>query len=100
MRSKIRELNIRGRTQVSLADVAQELNPIVRGWFGYYGRYTPSALGPMVRYVNQTLLAWAMRKFKRFRGHKIRTSQFLQRLVKDHASLFVHWRFSKMGAFA
>jgi RNA-directed DNA polymerase len=43
MRSKIRELNIRGRTQVSLADVAQELNPIVRGWLGYYGRYRPSA---------------------------------------------------------
>jgi hypothetical protein len=41
-----------------------------------------------------------MRKFKRFRSHKIRTSQFLQRLVKDHASLFVHWRLSKMGAFA
>jgi len=100
MRSKIRELNISGRTQVSLADVAQEINPIVRGWFGYYGQYTPSALGPMVRYVNQTLLAWAMRKFKRFRGHKIRTSQFLQRLVKDRASLFVHWRLSTMGAFA
>jgi RNA-directed DNA polymerase len=100
MRSKIRELNIRHRTQVSLADVAQEINPIVRGWFGYYGQYTPSALGPMVRYVNQTLLAWAMRKFKRFRSHKIRTSQFLQRLVKDHASLFVHWHLSKMGAFA
>jgi hypothetical protein len=100
MRSKIRELDIRRRTQVSLADVAREINPIVRGWWGYYGRYTPSALGSMVRYVNQTLLAWAMRKFKRFRGHKIRTSQFLQRLVKDHASLFEHWRLSKMGAFA
>jgi hypothetical protein len=36
----------------------------------------------------------------RYRGHKTRTSRFLQRLVKDHARLFVHWRLSKMGAFA
>jgi hypothetical protein len=33
-------------------------------------------------YVNQTLLAWAMRKFKRFSTHKIRASQFLQRLAR------------------
>jgi RNA-directed DNA polymerase len=54
----------------------------------------------MVRYVNQTLLAWAMRKFKRFRGHKIRTSHFLQRLVQDHARLFVHWQLGLKGTFA
>jgi RNA-directed DNA polymerase len=100
MRAKIRELNIRRRTPVSLVAVAQEINPLVRGWIGYYGHYTPSALAPMVRYVNQTLLAWAMRKFKRFSGRRIRASRFLQRLVKDHASLFVHWQFGKMGAFA
>jgi RNA-directed DNA polymerase len=100
MRAKIRELNIRRRTQVSLADIAREINPLLRGWIGYYGRYAPSALRPMFRYVNQTLRAWAMRKFKRFRRHTIRASRFLERLVKDHVSLFVHWRFSKMGAFA
>ena len=100
MRAKVRDLNIRRRTQASLADIAQEINPLLRGWIGYYGRYTPSALGPTLRYVNQTLLAWAMRKFKRFRGHKIRTSRFLQRLVKDHMSLFVHWRLCMTGTFA
>jgi hypothetical protein len=26
----------------------------------------------MLRYVNQTLLAWAMRKYKRFKAHKLR----------------------------
>jgi hypothetical protein len=48
----------------------------------YYGRYTPSALHPMLRYVNLTLLAWAMRN-KRFSTHKIRASHFLQRLVRN-----------------
>ena len=44
MRATIRDLNIRRMTQVSLADIAQKLNPLLRGWIAYYGRYTPSAL--------------------------------------------------------
>ena len=100
MRSTIRELNIRRQTQLSLADIARTLNPLVRGWIEYYGRYAPSALSPMLRYVNQTLVRWAMRKFKRFRAHKIRASRFLQKLVREKMSLFVHWRIGMTGTFA
>jgi RNA-directed DNA polymerase len=100
MRATIRELNIRRQTQLSLADIAQRLNPLLRGWIEYYGRYAPSALYPILRYVNQTLVAWAMRKFKRFADHKIRASKFLQKLARDHANLFVHWRLGMTGRFA
>ena len=55
MRETIRGLKIRKRTEVTLADIARELNPLLRGWIEYYGRYTPSALYPLARYVNQTL---------------------------------------------
>ena len=100
MRTTIRELNIRRQTQLSLAAIAQQLNPLLRGWIEYYGRYAPSALYPLLRYVNQTLLAWVMRKFKRFKGHKIRASQFLQRLAMERADLFAHWRIGMIGTFA
>jgi len=100
MRSTIRDLNIRQQTQLSLADIARTLNPLVRGWIEYYGRYAPSALSPMLRYVNQTLVRWAMRKFKRFKAHKIRASRFLQKLVREKMSLFVHWRIGMTGTFA
>jgi RNA-directed DNA polymerase len=93
-------LDIRRRTYASLVDIAQQVNPLLRGWIRYYGRYTPSALYPMLRYVNQTLLAWAMRKYKRFKVHKIRASQFLQRLVRERGSLFVHWQIGMQGTFA
>ena len=85
MRATIRELNIRRQTQLSLGDIAQRLNPLLRGWIEYYGRYAPSALSPLLRYVNQTLLAWVMRKFKRLADHKIRASKFLQNLARDQA---------------
>jgi RNA-directed DNA polymerase len=100
MRETIRDLNIRQQTQLALADVANRLNPLLRGWIEYYGRYTPSALSPMLRYVNQTLLRWAMRKFKRFKAHKIRASHFLQRLGRNGVGPFVHWQIGMTGTFA
>jgi RNA-directed DNA polymerase len=64
MRTTIRDLKLCSRT-VSLADIARKIDPLLRGWIEYYGRYMPSALRPFLRYVNQMLRAWAMRKFKR-----------------------------------
>jgi RNA-directed DNA polymerase len=100
MRSTIRELKLVHQTQLSLQDIAQKLNPLLRGWIEYYGRYAPSALYPLLRHVNQMLVAWAMRKFKRFKGHKVRTSQFLQRLATEPTALFVHWAIGMTGVFA
>ena len=100
MRQTIRGLKLRRQTQFTLQDIARKLNPLLRGWIAYYGRYAPSALYPVLRYVNQTLVAWVMRKFKRFRSHKIQASQLLQRLVEDNASLFVHWQIGMTGVFA
>ncbi|MCL2661333.1 MAG: group II intron reverse transcriptase/maturase [Acidobacteriaceae bacterium] len=100
MRKTIRDLNLRRQTQRSLQDIAQRLNPLLRGWIAYYGHYARSALYPLLRYVNQTLVAWVMRKFKRFMGRKIRASQFLQQLARDRKGLFVHWNIGMTGAFA
>jgi RNA-directed DNA polymerase len=100
MREAIRDLNLRCQTQLSLQDIAQQLNPLLRGWIVYYGRYAPSALYPLLRYVNQMLVAWAMRKFKRFKHHKIQASQFLQRLATECVDLFVHWQIGMIGVFA
>jgi RNA-directed DNA polymerase len=100
MRQTIRDLKLRCQTQLSLQDIARKLNPLLRGWIEYYGRYTPSALYPLFRYVNQTLLAWVMRKFKRFKHRTIAASQFLQRLAQTRADLLVHWQLGMIGAFA
>jgi hypothetical protein len=100
MREAIRDLNLLQQTQLSLQHIARELNPLLRGWIGYYGRYARSALYPLLRYVNQRLVAWVMRKFKRFKRHKIQASQFLQRLATECVDLFVHWQIGMTGVFA
>jgi RNA-directed DNA polymerase len=92
MRSTIRDLNIRRRTEVTLDDIARELNPVVRGWFAYYGRYSKSALYPIARYINQTLAAWLKRKYKRFHRRLGRARLFLAKIARENCRLFVHWQ--------
>ncbi len=100
MRTAIRDLNIRRRTQASLGNIARQINPLLRGWIEYYGKYAPSALYPMLRYVNLTLRAWAMRKFKRFAHHRTRAGRFLEKLSKTNPRLLVHWQIGMTGTFA
>jgi len=100
MRQAIRDLNIWHHTQLSMQDVARRLNPLLRGWIEYYGRYAPSALYPLLQYVDQKLVAWVMHKFKRFKGCKTKACQFLNWLVKEREDLFVHWHIVMTGVFA
>jgi len=92
MRATIRSLHIPRQTPGTLAEIARQLNPLLRGWIGYYGRFSRSALLSLVDYVNQKLKAWIRRKYKRLRLHKTRASQFLLTLARNNAELFVHWQ--------
>jgi RNA-directed DNA polymerase len=100
MRETIRGLKIRKRTEVTLDDIARELNPMVRGWIAYYGRYTRSALYPLARYLNQTLAAWLKRKYKRFHRRLGRARDFLAKIARENRKLFVHWQLGDGGSLA
>jgi RNA-directed DNA polymerase len=99
MRQEIRELKLRRRTHVRLADIAREINPLLQGWLNYYGHYQPSAMYPMWRYMNATLLAWAMRKYKRYAGRKIQAGRMIESIANKRPKLFVHWHKSRVGAY-
>ncbi len=100
MRQTTRALNYRNRTNLSLADIARLHNPILSGWLGYYGRFCRSAMYPVLRHFDRTLVAWAMQQYRRLKGHKIRASRFLQGLAEKCAFLLVHWQQGMVGDFA
>lgn len=100
MRSCIRKSNIRNRSDLSLGIIAYRFNPVLRGWLSYYGRYQPSAMYPVLRHFNKTLVAWARRKYKRLQRHKTRAGRFMEGISKRSPHLFAHWRRGMVGAFA
>ena len=100
MRQKIKALKLRRHSQVELTDIREAINPVLRGWMQYYGCYQPTALNPLYRYVNQTLVGWAMRKYKRLKGRKYHARNFIVSIYKKNPRMFVHWRNTTYGAYA
>lgn len=100
MRAVTRKRNFRNRTELNLKDIANIHNPILRGWIEYYGRYSRSSLYPVFRHFNNTLVAWAMRKYKRFKDRKTKACIFLEEIAEKEPQLFAHWKIGMIGAFA
>ena len=100
MRAQVRKDNIRNRTDLSLQGIANWYNARLIGWINYYGKYSRSALYPVLWNFNKTLVAWAMRKFKRFRNRKTWASKWLERISRENPRLLYHWRIGMTGSFA
>ena len=98
MRAKIKKYRLGRRTELSLEDIAERCNPSLRGWINYYGQYHITEMESVFRHFNQTLVKWAMRKYKRL--NKTKAIEFLSNLAKEEPGLFVHWSRGRPGAFA
>ena len=77
----------------SLEDIARRINPVVRGWLNYYGRFYKSAMRPILRQLQHALARWAMRKYKRLKGHWLRAIHWVNRIMRRDRKLFVSWEF-------
>ena len=80
------------RNNQSLEDLARLVNPSVRGWMNYYGRFYRSKCVQVLRHLNEALAAWARRKYKRFRRRERASTHWLGRIAQRDPNLFVLWQ--------
>lgn len=91
MRQTVRGWHLQLKCDKELSDLAAMFGPVLRGWSNYYGRFYASALKPLWRSVNDYLVRWMQRKFKRLARGVIRASRALGRLAERAPGSFVHW---------
>ena len=91
MRQKIRRWRIQLRNDKSLEDLSRAINPILRGWWQYYGRFYRSKLINLGMHFDGYLVRWLMNKYKHFKGHKTRAWRYLEELRQRYPYAFVHW---------
>ena len=95
IRDRIRSWKLPKRSDRAIADRSQKVNPIVRGWFQYYGRYYRSELSRTMRQLARDLARWAERKYKKLRYRRRRAEQWIARISRRNPELFVHWQMGR-----
>ena len=92
MRRTIKRWRLHLWSGKTLDDLAQEINPIVRGWIDYYGFFYKSRLIALLKRIDEYLARWAMRKYKRLRGRPHTARRFVAHVARRQPALFVHWQ--------
>jgi hypothetical protein len=81
------------RTGHELAELAERINPIVRGWMAYYGRFNKTELHPLLTRINGYLVRWARKKYRRLALFK-RAKRWWDNLVNRNRQMFAHWQWT------
>lgn len=98
MRQTIRGWRMHLKPDIGIDDLSRMFNASIRGWINYYGHFYKSQLYPVFRHMNQALVQWARRKYKKLERHKIRAIRWLGRLAKNLPRLFAHWQMGILPA--
>jgi RNA-directed DNA polymerase len=92
IRQTIRSWRLQLKSEKEIEDLARMFKPVIQGWMNYYCKFHPSAFRPIANHLDWFLTRWAMRKFRRFRGHQRRARHWLGRVAQSQSYLFPHWR--------
>jgi len=88
---RIRSWRLQLRSDITLQEIAKRINPIIRGWINYYGRYNRSTLYHIFFNLNRQLFKWAYRKYKKIRRSMSKAIIWFTRIAKENSQLFAHW---------
>jgi RNA-directed DNA polymerase len=91
IQEKILEWEIHQKTCNTLDEIAEMINPTVRGWINYYGYFYKSELDQVLRKIEYRLIKWAVKKYKKFKGSVTRAAEWLRRIRKRDPKLLAHW---------
>ena len=92
MRDKMRKWETLKLSGSQLEEVAKEINPVVRGWINYYGKFYTSKLKTFMREVNLRIVKWARSKYLKIRPSIIKALMWLKGVSERKPHLFAHWK--------
>ena len=89
---KLEELDIINMSFKSIVGIAQKLNPYIRGWINYYGKFRGYELSKVFYLLRCRLVRWARKRYKRYRYSLNKAYRWLARVRKQYPYLFYHWQ--------
>jgi len=96
-RSKVKAV-CKGSSNWSIEELAQKLNPIIRGWSNYFSAYRKSEIQKEFFYVNYAIVLWYRRNHKKMGGSLRKTWCYVANKANMEPSLFHHWLMGRVPA--
>jgi RNA-directed DNA polymerase len=90
---KLEEMEIDRLNFRSIVGVALYLEPLIRGWINYYGKFRITELNPVFLLLRQRLVWWARKRYKRYKTNMIKAYRWMDRVKKQFPNLFYQWRY-------
>jgi RNA-directed DNA polymerase len=59
---EVRRWRLHRRPNDTLADLARAINPFVRGWMAYWGRFYRTEMDALLKRINTYLMRWARKR--------------------------------------
>ena len=97
---KLEALDVKKLSFKSIVGVAQYLNPMIRGWVHYYGKFKMYELTKVFRLLSRRLVWWARKRYKRYKTSIRKAYKWLARVRKQYPTMFYHWNFSQINVVA
>ena len=91
IRKTVRSWKLQLKPDKELRDLANMFNSQIQGWINYYTHFYKSEIYDVLRYINQRLVYWVRRKYKK-RNARRRAEYWLGEIARDR-TLFAHWKF-------
>lgn len=91
IREEVRKWNLHKRTDKSLAELADEVNPKIRGWINHYGMFYKSKLDEVLKCIDRDIFKWGLRKYKKLKKRVKQGVIWFERIKSRTGKLFAHW---------
>lgn len=87
----VRSWRLHRRVNLTFAELAAMINPVVAGWMQYYGHFRRSALYRLLARINAYLVRWIRKKYRRLQAAN-KASRKLVEITQRYPRLYAHWR--------
>lgn len=77
---------------IDLVQIANRINPALRGWLQYYGKFRPKDMVLVFQVLNNRLVIWTRKKHKRFKYNDEKARAWLKEQTVLTPRLFAHWQ--------
>lgn len=91
IRQTMRDWKLQLKCNRTIKEISEWINPVVRGWINYYGKFWKIALNSIFDRLNIRLMKWAKWKYKKLKGHSRKAMQWIGKIAKENPRLFAHW---------